>query len=824
MKFKYCIWGLLPFVLGSCVEEDVIADGRDEAVQDTRTLNEESVFYYYGIENRKIALREDKNKIFLKFAPTATKEQFRTVAKNSALLHTKESEAEKYFIEGSPFNMTVLEGQKISSDIINSFKAREEIVSATYMLDYNGSSVAITDEFVVKLNDKTSYTQFEGLAKKYDCRIGKENEFVKNQYMLYVPKVSELTAMQMANLFYETGLFEFSEPNLISFDVLNSFDPYFPLQWGLNNLTNPDIDIDADLAWMYTKGGGSIFVAVLDDGIDESHPDFYWMPTGYDVTGSTGVPGGSLGYPVLDMDNHGTSVAGIIGAMQDNEVGGSYEGISGVAPGCRIVSIRVIHGRTTTGVHIADGIYWAAARSADVINISLGNIVPSSSCTNAINDALRNGRSDANRGCVIVCSSGNDENNFTGLPVTYPANCHPDIIVVGSVDRNGAKSDFSNFGPQLDVVAPGRGIYTTDRRGIAGYGTGNYYSNFSGTSAATPFVSGIAALLLSIDPSLSPQNVARLIEGTAQKVRPDIYSYTSQSGRPNGTWNEKMGHGLVNARSALERLLGVEGAEIRGSDNPSEYTVVSYRFPLISDSMVPIDRWEITGGSYQIVGMDRYGVSVRFNSVGTYTMTAYYTLQNGMHRISKRVNVVAAPWRTASLIGPDSPIANTQVTYNLPADLPTYVDFINWTVTGGDYEVVNDLGNSNLIVKFHTPSQYIVTANFVLPESGTHSISKTVNPTATPMAWENVGITGASTVTVGVPTAYDLSPNSLPYGLTFMNWTVAGGSYQPLYSVSDRLFNVAFLSTGTYIVTASFWTYNYSTNYYSCSKVVNVVP
>jgi hypothetical protein len=175
------------------------------------------VFYYYGIEDRKIFLDQVTDKVYVKFAPTATKEQFLSVVTGNASLRPMDANAGEYFIEGYPFNAVVLEGkERISLEVINSFKARDEIVSATYLLEYNGVDLsAYTDEFIVKLKGGTTYAQLQELADKNNSRIGKEDEFVKNQYMLYVSKTSELDAMQTANLFYETGLFEFAEPNIV---------------------------------------------------------------------------------------------------------------------------------------------------------------------------------------------------------------------------------------------------------------------------------------------------------------------------------------------------------------------------------------------------------------------------------------------------------------------------------------------------------------------------------------------------------------------------------------------------------------------------------
>ncbi|MDR2968838.1 MAG: S8 family serine peptidase [Tannerellaceae bacterium] len=363
--------------------------------------------------------------------------------------------------------------------------------------------------------------------------------------MLHVSKTSDVDAMQTANLFYETELFEFAEPNLIDFNAENSYDPYFCYQWGLNNTgqsagSTLGIDINAEQAWSVTKGHSSIRIAIIDSGIDLTHPDLQAnLLPGYDATGY-GTAGG-----IHDIyDNHGTAVAGIAGALQNNTYQGSFEGISGVAPGCKIVSVKASIANSFNRTHSSAAINWVADYDkAEVINCSFGShYAPTSNLTNAIKNAI-------NKGCVVVCSSGN---NTPFATVSYPANSDPRIIVVGAVDQTGARSIWntqaSNYGAELDLVAPGTDVYTTDRQYI-GYTSVNYYPSFSGTSAAAPHVAGVAALILSKNPNLTSQQVANIIESSAQKI--GGYSYVTTSGRPNGTWNNQMGYGLVDAYMAL---------------------------------------------------------------------------------------------------------------------------------------------------------------------------------------------------------------------------------------------------------------------------------
>ncbi|MDR1199975.1 MAG: hypothetical protein LBK94_13365, partial [Prevotellaceae bacterium] len=226
----------------------------------------QAVFYYYGRE--KIFLTEREDKIFLKLAKGANKENLLTSinTNNSVKLSSgvRQSETLPDFL-----TLEVLEtktGNIVS--IVEQYKADTNVISASPVLQYNESLQGLADEFVVMLKETTSYKQFQSLLLKYHCIIVEENSFVKNQFLLSVTKKSILNALQLANVFYETGLFEFSEPNFIILNAFNSNDTYFDYQWGLKNTGQSGgtsgIDIKAEQAWAITQGNSNIKVAVVD--------------------------------------------------------------------------------------------------------------------------------------------------------------------------------------------------------------------------------------------------------------------------------------------------------------------------------------------------------------------------------------------------------------------------------------------------------------------------------------------------------------------------------------------------------------------------------
>lgn len=232
--------------------------------------------------------------------------------------------------------------------------------------------------------------------------------------------------------------------------------------------------------------------------------------------------------------DHGTHCAGIASSVGNNSID-----VIGLANNCRLMSVsNSLSSTTNSRITRADGINWAWQNGADVISNSWtsGQMFPA--IDDAIELALTQGRNGL--GTIIVFASGNNNGS-----VTYPANSNPDILAVGASNQNNQRSEFSNFGNELDVVAPGSNILSTILNNDVGFK--------NGTSMAAPYVAGLAALILSIDPCLTVQEVNDIIESTAQKVGGVTYQNTA--GRPNGVWNNQMGYGLIDAEAALQEVL-----------------------------------------------------------------------------------------------------------------------------------------------------------------------------------------------------------------------------------------------------------------------------
>ncbi len=445
-----------------------------------------------------------------------------------------------------------------------------DIVVAPYFKTATTDKIGLSHFFYVKLKQQQDLPLLLKEIEKYNLELVGHNKFMSLWYTVSVTPKSP-NALKMANLFYETGLFEYAEPDLmLNWSVndaqgtteveLTPNDPFYTDQWGLNNTGQGSgiagIDINAEAAWDITLGD-NVRVAVVDHGFEMNHPDLddNTIGTGYDT--ETGTSPANVWGP------HGIACASIIGAEGNNS-----EGISGVAPNTGLISISQPFGGTNSTQELADGISWAwDDGEADVISNSWGGGSPSSLIDDAISDALTLGRGGL--GSIVVFATGNSNNG-----VKYPANGNDDVLAVGAMSPCGERKQpgscdgegwGSCYGLELDVVAPGVLIPSADRQGdVAGCGDYNpspctasaysnqdYHSRFNGTSSACPHVAGIAALVLSVNPSLTVQEVNDIIEQSAQKVRIDLYTYSTTIGRPNGTWHNEMGYGLVDAYEAV---------------------------------------------------------------------------------------------------------------------------------------------------------------------------------------------------------------------------------------------------------------------------------
>ena len=457
-------------------------------------------------------------------------------------------------------------------------------------------NIFVTHRFSVKLKSAKDLPILQEYASKYNAEIEKD-KYLPLWYILTCDFNAPYNALDLANIFYETGLFAISEPEFThaaQLDCVNDY--YFANQWNLKNTgqygaSYSGIDINYCDARSITTGDSSVIIGVYDLGVDLTHPDINLYSFSYDANTHSSP---STIY-TSDGDNyHGTACAGIIGAKANNTIGDA-----GIAPNCPIMSISF---NNTTTTNIRDAFIVAANNGCSVISNSWHLDVPSADVDAGISYALSQGRNG--KGCVVVFSSGNENRDS----INYPANSNDSILVVGAMSPCGERCNpnscdgedwwGSNYGNKLDVVAPGVKIRTTDLVGEVGYTPSDYMATFNGTSSACPHAAAIAGLILSVNPFLTQKKVVDIIKSTAQKV--GNYSYTYNSLHPQWTWNYQMGHGLVDAYAAVlaakNQLPSIGGLDILCNaatysiyDMPSTATVVwSYETNIIPEPFLPV--------------------------------------------------------------------------------------------------------------------------------------------------------------------------------------------------------------------------------------------
>ena len=289
-------------------------------------------------------------------------------------------------------------------------------------------------------------------------------------------------------------------------------------------------------AWAVTRGAAAVKVAVLDEGVDTTHPALKPAVVAQrDFIGNNGnsaMPHGN--------DAHGTACAGIV--LSRNS------GFPGIAPKCSLIAVRIAMDDGSGGwvfddFATADAIDWSWRQGAAVLSNSWGGGAPSDAISRAFARARTQGRNGL--GAVVVIAAGNDQS-----PIDFPGNLPGYVTVGASTPRDERKTRTSsdgenwwgsNFGAALHLLAPGVFIWTSDISGAAGYDPGNFTKTFNGTSSATPHVAGAAALMLSANPALSAASVRTLLQQTAKKLRGQT------------TWTPEFGWGRLDVAQAVAK-------------------------------------------------------------------------------------------------------------------------------------------------------------------------------------------------------------------------------------------------------------------------------
>lgn len=517
--------------------------------------------YYYGL-NEEFSLTKVSDKIALYSKGSTTKEDVINFLSQHQLIaswkHQKLCVVE---------NMTAQMFQSSFSNI-----SLNVSYLPIYLIQDEIEAILFPEIVVKAIDDNYDMTE---IIRQYNMTLKKDGGI----YQLYSLPI-ESDPIATANMIFKTGKFRFAYPHFyVPLETFSHFpnDSYFQYQITCHNTGqvfndghsgNYDADIDAPEAWEITKGSPDVVVAVFDEGVTSNHPD---LPNSRQIR----LNGSNFGYgdpndpSPQGNDNHGNACAGVIAATMDNN-----EGIAGIAPDCKIMPIR--WDSYTDGTGMADGIKFAADNSAKIISCSWGAGSPwayDPVIVSAIEYAIASGT-------VVIFAAGNTANhamNNSGF-VTFPANSEIEsLITVGASDRYDGQAIYSPSSSLIDVVAPSHRAYSEQIEGetlemwsldipenngynpapyeltddVINYGEllpnfginyKAYTGRFGGTSHACPVVAGVVALMLSVNPNLSPNEVYAILTNTSDKV--GGYAYI------DGKSNE-LGFGRVNAYAAV---------------------------------------------------------------------------------------------------------------------------------------------------------------------------------------------------------------------------------------------------------------------------------
>ncbi len=331
-------------------------------------------------------------------------------------------------------------------------------------------------------------------------------------------------------------------------------DPQLDQQWHYHNTGQqngtPGADIELFEAWEIEKGNADVIVAIIDDGIQFTHPDLagnMWDGIGFNFVNNS---------PNISPGNHGTHVAGTVAAVNNNAVGvAGVAGGSGSNDGVRLMSAQVFSGAGQGGFNVAP--IWAADNGAAISQNSWGYTSPNvydQAVLDAIDYFNTNGGGDALiGGGITIFAAGNDNGDAAYYPGFYSG-----AFTIAATNNQDVKSWYSNYGTWIDISAPGGETNTVTARGVLSTLTNNGYGFYQGTSMACPHASGVAALVVSqAFGELTPEELADILRNTTD----DIYAN-------NPGFIGKLGTGRLNALNALLEAQSY----INGVRNPASFS------------------------------------------------------------------------------------------------------------------------------------------------------------------------------------------------------------------------------------------------------------
>jgi subtilisin family serine protease len=529
--------------------------------------------YYSG--GKEIPLKIDQGKVRIKFDDQLTDSQRNELVSTLSELGKELWEPARV----DNFYSYDLNAGSTYDQVAADLRAREMVrFVEPYYISENGEPLLTGITFCVGFNSDVTPEEIARINAENGVAIERHSEYLKSTYLLRITDSNKIGLLATANAYYELERTYFSHPEIggaAYFTAYTVTDKFMDYQWNIQRVIG---QLNVNSVWDFAGLTDSIIVAVIDDGVT-THRE---LPAERVLPGCDFFDYDTLPQPG-ERRNHGMACAGLIAAEHTVESFGlraripaDTGDIISMNPHVKILPVKIADkdGNIAGPFAQAQAISYAWHQGADVLSNSWGSIVCDDAVVTAIDSAVTRGRN--NRGSVVIFASGNSAVNY---PDSLPAYaCHPSVIAVGASDFFDHRFNFSMYGDELDLLAPGSmtchlgDIYTLDQMGYFGMNPYestavgcipqnpiiwncptldsndiNYDCHFGGTSAAAPIVAGVASLLLSRKPDLpafsycdtSDYSVYDILTGSA--VHDDTMTVP----------NHQYGYGRVDAYRAI---------------------------------------------------------------------------------------------------------------------------------------------------------------------------------------------------------------------------------------------------------------------------------
>ena len=613
----------------------------------------------------------------------------------------------------------------------------------------------VSELIVERPPGRSSLAAMSLIENEFDLDATLESKIANRLEVIQLDQpITRSEANELVKQLVDTGKVESAEINEKRYAVTAPNDPEYGNQWYLKDFATANKGIGIEAAWTHTTGSPSIVVAIIDTGYTP-HPDLPTPLPGYDFFDNDADatdPGDARSLnqcsdspSAAPSSWHGTKVAGVIGAKVNNSTG-----IAGINQQSQIQHIRILG---TCGGDTSDeikAIRWAAGLPVDgvplnptparVINLSLGG---GGACSTNEQEAI-NAATAA--GSIVIVAAGNSSQDLDQYQFA-PANCN-NVITIAATTQTGARAGFTNYGSTVEIAAPGDALRTTTLGG---------YVTVDGTSFATPIVSGIVSLMLSVNPVLEYNGVLALLSNPAvanpfPPLSPTITSACSS----DIAATYYCGLGILDAAHAVHAALSI-APEVFSPLQPRRIAdtrpsgLVSTSSPLIIDLK----------GTFGLPNAGLGAVALNVTATGA-TQNGYVTVWpcSEIKPPTSSVNYAAGEDIPNTVIG--SPDAYGKICLDSLTPVNLIVDLSGWFISGDGLHTFTpqrafDLRQSGFVLTADNQAEFQMTGNFGIPTTGVSSVI--LNVTAT-------GATAPGYITVwpcDQPQPYTSNLNYLPY-------------------------------------------------------------